>query len=269
MYPNPTMTQIESPITISLSNMKLLTIDIFGTLFVPRPSVAAQYLSLVNKYEHVTSRPNHVTTIQNDFAHAFKHNFQKYPWYGKDTIGYESWWIHVIKESFPHDNISRDTAHKVYSHFGTSSAYHLYPDVIPLLSQVKSMGFRIAALSNMDPKANDILRDFGLLKYLDEVILSYDTEIEKPAISAWKNVEREFGVSERYYNSLYHVGDEPAKDLVSIPGWTSVLIDRSEGFTEYDGFAQKRAKKMRDGVLRVKEDQFVVKSLADVPDLLV
>lgn len=263
------MTQFESPFTNSPSNMKLLTIDVFGTLFVPRPSVAAQYLSLVSRYEHVTSRPDHVTEIQTNFAHAFKHNYQKYPWYGKGTIGYESWWIYVIQESFPNDSISRDTAHKVYSHFGTSSAYHLYPDVIPLLSQVKSRGFRIAALSNMDPQANNILRDFGLLKYLDKVILSYDAEIEKPDILAWKNVEKEFGVSGRYYNSLYHVGDESAKDLVSIPGWTSILIDRSEGFREYDGFAQMRAKKMRDGVLRVKEDQFVVKSLGDVPDLLV
>lgn len=131
------------------------------------------------------------------------------------------------------------------------------------------MGFKTAVLSNMDPKAHDILRDFGLDKYLDKVFISYDTEVDKPDENAWKNVEKEFGVSQRCYNSLYHVGDEPGKDLVSIPGWVSVLIDRSEGYTEYDGFAKNRAVKMRQGVLRVAEDQYVVKDLGDVVDLLV
>lgn len=174
----------------------------------------------------------------------------------------------MIQQTFD-NRISLATAHKVYEHFGTSQAYHLYSDVIPLLTQVRSMGFKTAVLSNMDPKAHDILRDFGLDKYLDKVFISYDTEVDKPDENAWKNVEKEFGVSQRCYNSLYHVGDEPGKDLVSIPGWVSVLIDRSEGYTEYDGFAKNRAVKMRQGVLRVAEDQYVVKDLGDVVDLLV
>lgn len=245
--------------------MKILTIDIFGTLFVPRPSVAAQYLSIVQKHESYTSS---VSDVQSNFYKAFKHFYKEYPFYGKDKIGYESWWCDVIQETFE-NKISLDTARHVYEHFGTSKAYQLYDDVVPLLSKVRSMGFKTAALSNMDPKANDILKDFGLDKYLDKVFLSYDTGVDKPDIQAWKNVETAFGVSERCYNSLYHIGDEQKKDLVSVPGWVTVLVDRSEGFTEYDEFVKNRAVKMRDGVLRVAEDRYVVKNLGDVVDLMV
>lgn len=266
--------------------MKLLTIDIFGTLLTPRPSVASQYLSLVSKlephlFDHVTdkkSRDLHVTQIQTRFNQAFAEHYAKHPFYGKNSTGYELWWHHVIRETFAQYPISRDTTHNLYLHFTNAQAYHLYADVIPLLQQVKSMGFKVAALSNMDPKARDLLHGFGLSRFFDHVFLSYDTEIDKPDLAAWDHVTQHFGVSERYYNSLYHVGDESAKDLVSIPGWTSVLIDRSEGHKVYgdfeahkvyDDIVRVRVKKMREGVLRVREDQFVVKSLMDVPDLIV
>ncbi|KAG5354540.1 Haloacid dehalogenase-like hydrolase domain-containing protein 3 [Yarrowia sp. B02] len=244
--------------------MKILTIDIFGTLFVPRPSVAAQYLAIVQKHEKCASS---VSQVQANFYQAFKQHYKEYPLYGKGKMGYESWWCHVIQQTFE-NKISLTTAKSVYEHFGSSQAYHLYDDVIPLLTTVRSMGFKTCALSNMDPKANDILVDFGLDKLLDKVFLSYDTGIDKPDPRAWEMVENAFGVSQRCYNSLYHVGDEVKKDLVSVPGWVAVLIDRSEGFAEYDEMA-KKAVKMRDGVLRLKEDQYVVKDLGDVVDLLV
>lgn len=244
--------------------MKILTIDVFGTLFVPRPSVPAQYLSIVQQHEKCTAT---VAQVQDGFHKAFKRLFKEYPLYGKETIGYEQWWCLVIRETFE-NKISLQTAHRVYDHFGTTNPYHLYEDAIPLLTKVRAMGFKTAALSNMDPRLVDVLRDLGLTQYLDKTILSFDTEVEKPDIRAWKNVEEAFGMPTGSDNVLYHVGDEQKKDLVSVPGWVTVLVDRSEGFQEYKEFEEEQAVEVKKDVLKVADDRYVVKSLVDVVELL-
>lgn len=250
-----------------ISSMKILTIDVFGTLFVPRPSVPAQYLRIVQQHEKCSAT---VAQVQAGFHKAFKRLFKEYPLYGKETIGYEQWWCLVIRETFE-NKISLQTAHHVYDHFGTTKPYHLYEDAIPLLTKVRAMGFRTAALSNMDPRVIDVLHDLGLTQYLDETILSFDTEVEKPDIRAWKNVENTFGVTHKDSdgdNLLYHVGDERKKDLVSVPGWVTILVDRSEGFQEFHEFEENQAVELKKDILKVSDDQFVVKSLVDVVELL-
>lgn len=247
-------------------SMKLLTVDIFGTLFVPRPAVAVQYLRLVQQHEPCQLT---VDQVESNFNRSFKDYYKQYPLYGKhQNMTEKQWWCDVIIKTFE-DHISMATAQSVYNHFGTSAAYYVYPDVVPMLEKVRSMGFKTAALSNMDPKAHTVIEDIGLAPLLDRQFISYDTEIDKPNILAWKHVEKEFGVSERCYNSLYHVGDEIKKDFVSIPGWTSILVDRSEGFQQYNEFLQNRAVTMKEGILRVAEDRYVVKDLNLVPELLV
>lgn len=244
--------------------MKIITIDVFGTLFVPRPSVPAQYLRIVQQHEKCTAT---VAQVQDGFHKAFKRLFKEYPLYGKETIGYEQWWCLVIRETFE-NKISPQTAHRVYNHFGTTKPYHLYEDAIPLLTKVRAMGFKTAALSNMDPRVVDVLHDLGLTPYLDKTILSFDTEVEKPDIRAWKNVEEAFGMPKGNDNVLFHVGDEQKKDLVSVPGWVNVLIDRSEGFQEYKEFEEEKAEEVKKDILKVADDRYVVKSLVAVVELL-
>jgi len=140
--------------------------------------------------------------------------------------------------------------------FNSSEDYHLFPDVLPFISylrSIRSQMFIIGVLTNSDNRVPSILSSLGLKVHskrygdtpvpfdlsgqtpverpcgIDFVTISYDTGYEKP--------RREIFDAARYLGcgddsdgwTCIHVGDDLNEDVLGAQraGWEAVLLDRS------------------------------------------
>lgn len=137
--------------------------------------------------------------------------------------------------------------------------YTLYPDVLPLLNQLRSSQplpgrTVIGVITNSDNRTADILTSLGVrvnpLHYggnpsnqstssqfdIDFTVLSYDVGFEKPdarifaaaeeTLASMLDAEKQRFDADEW--SKVYVGDEYAKDVVgaSQAGWRAILVDR-------------------------------------------
>ena len=105
----------------------------------------------------------------------------------------------------------------------------LFPDVLPMLHEVKALGFRLGIISNWDPALIEFCKKIGIRQYFDAVIASRALGHRKPEpeifICALAAVGGEAEES-------VHVGDSPGSDAVGamMVGMHSIVIDRDGAY---------------------------------------
>lgn len=108
----------------------------------------------------------------------------------------------------------------------------LYNDSIEFLEAYKSAGYKIILVSNATKKIYNLIHDFGLRRYFDGLILSFEVKLVKPHPKIfYKAVEKakEF--------PIFHVGDIYEIDYIGAKraGINGVIIDRENFYPELKG----------------------------------
>lgn len=109
--------------------------------------------------------------------------------------------------------------------FRDPHAWLVFPDVVPALDELRSMGVRMGVVSNWDSRLPGLLAELGLARYFDTVVVSSLEGIEKPHPEIFlRAVQRLDGKPE----TSLHVGDIPELDEAGAKaaGLASVIIDR-------------------------------------------
>jgi len=110
--------------------------------------------------------------------------------------------------------------------FGPDSIlFSPYADVVPCLDQLKTMGVRVAVVSNWDYSLHRVLGMFGLHERFELVLASLEEGVEKPDPRLFEICLDRLGVSP---DRALHVGDDPIDDLggATAAGMRALLIDR-------------------------------------------
>jgi FMN phosphatase YigB (HAD superfamily) len=164
----------ESILTGEATRPILLTFDAFDTLFTPKEPIGQQYCTISRKYGLDLDEK----AVMSSFKTAFKDMSARLPNYGKGTQGMtpENWWTTLITntltpllpETMPH--LPYALPDELYTHFSTSAAYTLFPDVMPFLSLIGTSSYSashwaprrtmLGVVSNSDPRVRDILSSF-------------------------------------------------------------------------------------------------------------
>lgn len=94
----------------------------------------------------------------------------------------------------------------------TKSACFEYvnPDVYMLLERLRAMGLKTAIISNCSPEEVTVLKESGIYKYFDEVILSCDVHMKKPDSCIYEEAARRLGVAP---GECIFVGDGGSDEL--------------------------------------------------------
>ena len=110
------------------------------------------------------------------------------------------------------------------------SGCHLYPEVIPVLKKLKSMGLKIGLVSNTHPLTHKTLAILGVNKFFDSIVLSCDAGSEKPDPQIYLKALSELGVSAE--KALF-VGDQYVPDFEGPRqlGMKAMLVNRHKGET--------------------------------------
>ncbi|MEQ6388024.1 HAD-IA family hydrolase [Bacillaceae bacterium S4-13-58] len=82
---------------------------------------------------------------------------------------------------------------------------------IPVLQQLKEDGYGIGLISNWDLTARDVLKETGILPYLDHVVVSSEVSIEKPDKRIFEYAMSQAGVLPE---ECLYVGDNYYDDVI-------------------------------------------------------
>lgn len=109
--------------------------------------------------------------------------------------------------------------------FGRQGVWLAFPDAASVCQQLRSMGLKLAVVSNGPNTTSDLLAQSGLLPYFDLVVASQDLGIQKPDPRIFLFALDKLGVSSQ--EALF-VGDLFDVDVLGAKaaGINAVMIDR-------------------------------------------
>lgn len=218
-----------------------ISLDLWGTVFTPKASIAEQYYRISSSY----GLQKLLESIRADFPKIFNALQNEAPNYGKHSGSIKStreWWETLIKRLYKLGNgplADRLCAHLV-EHFSTSEAYELFPDVTPTLKTLQENSIPIIGATNSDDRVKLVLSSLGVADYFDNVYMSYDLGCAKPDRAFFRAIANSVllhirnggqkSKSPSFLENVWHVGDHYNKDFVGAvkSGWNGVLLDREK-----------------------------------------
>jgi putative hydrolase of the HAD superfamily len=156
---------------------------------------------------------------------------------GKDRYstypgGEAEYWLHFIERTLHHTpggpfdpDLPRKALEPLRDAFRDPHAWLVFPDVVPALDELRSMGVRMGVVSNWDSRLPGLLEDLGLARYFGAVVVSGLEGVEKPEPQVFLRAVDRLGGTPA---TTLHVGDVPELDEAGAraAGLASILIDR-------------------------------------------
>lgn len=118
-------------------------------------------------------------------------------------------------------------AREIYDEFGHSERWRTYPDVLPVLRELKERGFILGIISNWDTRLPSLCVELGFSPLLSFVIASAAVGSLKPQPCIFELGLWRAGVEA---SEAIHVGDHYYADVMGARcvGITPILIDREK-----------------------------------------
>lgn len=241
----------------------LVSIDAFDTLYKPTAPIFQQYFDVSSTLGFAKSAAD----IERDFPIVYAEIKEKWPNYGK-SVGFDSdtWWKELIVkvyniEHYSKSEKSNELCERLIAHFTGGGAYRVFDDVIPVLEKLRDRGVVLVASSNSDSRVHGILDSLKILKYFDNVVLSYDVDYSKPSRQFFDSILKQSFPDlpkGQLLERCWHVGDKYKEDFVGLikSGWNGVLLDR-DGTSEF--FRRKNIDQLPESECFMSQQQFELK----------
>jgi HAD superfamily hydrolase (TIGR01493 family) len=111
----------------------------------------------------------------------------------------------------------------LYDRHMTPDAWQPYPDTLEVLAELRRRGVPVAVVSNIGWDLRPVLREHGLDRYVDAVVLSYEHEVQKPDPRLFQVACDALGLSP---DAVAMVGDDRRADAgAAALGCTVHLVD--------------------------------------------
>ncbi|WP_077601553.1 HAD family hydrolase [Oceanobacillus sojae] len=99
-----------------------------------------------------------------------------------------------------------------------------FEDTIPTLQKLREQGVSIGLISNWNHTAREVLKETGIFKYLDHIVISSEVDVEKPNEQIFNIALDEAGVTTE---ECLYIGDNYYDDAIgsSKVGMKSIIIN--------------------------------------------
>ncbi|XP_074577015.1 uncharacterized protein LOC141833462 [Curcuma longa] len=216
-----------------LSNLQCITIDVTGTLIAYKGELG-DYYCMAAKSVGLPS-PDY-KRMHESFKAAYRATAKQYPCFGHATkMANIDWWRLCVQDSFIRAGYKYDdeTLEKVfwriYSSFGSSAPYSIFPDSQPFLRWARQKGLKVGIVSNESYRYQDvILPAMGLNQgsEWDFSVFSGIVGVEKPDPKIYEiALEKAGNIAPE---KALHIGDNIRKDYIPSQraGMHAMLLDR-------------------------------------------
>lgn len=214
-----------------------VTFDVGGTLLAPWPSVGHVYAAVAARWDGVAPDP---AEVSRRFYAAWEVRGAAFD-YSREA------WAALVRETLRGlspcaDNPAFFAA--LYEHFAGPEPWRIFPDVLPTLAALRREGYRLAVVSNWDPRLRPLLQALGLADFFEALVISGEVGWHKPDPRLFTHAARQLRLRPE---QILHVGDSWKEDVLGAraAGWQAVWV-------------------MRDGELPPVAEARVVRSLKEL-----
>jgi putative hydrolase of the HAD superfamily len=208
-----------------VKEIRAITFDAGGTLLYPYPSVGEIYSEVMRG--HGLSLKGEV--LDRAFRVAWKEAHSK-PRVGISVHDEKTWWRDLVRRTLRDLGKPSDFEalfEELWHTFAKPHRWKLHDGAMETISVLKKRGYRLAILSNWDPRLRILLEGFGLAGLFDEMIISSEVGSEKPDERIFRIVEERLKLKPQ---DLLHVGDSQFHDWEGATrvGWNCLLVTHSD-----------------------------------------
>ena len=201
----------------ALGKIEAVTFDVGGTLIEPWPSVGHVYAAVAaeNGLEGLSAE-----TLNSNFAAA---------WRGRKNFDHSAAaWMKLVDQTFaglapvpP----SRTFFPEIYRRFASGAAWRVFDDVVPALSALRERRLKLAVISNWDERLGPLLRQLGLDRFFQAVVVSHAVGSPKPSPAIFLEAAARLGLATK---KIMHLGDQEQEDIqgAAAAGLQALLIQR-------------------------------------------
>ena len=148
--------------------------------------------------------------------------------------GERAWWGEFLRRVLArlgHPAPWEPVLDELFEAFADPALWHVFPEVVEVLTRLSSGGLRLAVVSNWDSRLPALLGRLGLSDFFDAMLISSLEGVEKPAVEIFRRAAARLGVRDA---ACVHVGDSPLDDYrgAESAGMRAVLVDRTGIFAD-------------------------------------
>lgn len=191
---------------------KVVFLDAGGTLIEPRASVGEIYAEGAAHFGVAADAAALDAGFRAAFAASPPLAFPGAT--GAELLRLEhEWWRNVVRCATAGCDFPDFEAYfrALFDDFGRGAAWRVFPDVIPVLDELRRRGVSLGMISNFDNRLEPILRDLGLRDYFESVTVSSAAGWAKPDARIFAVAMRTHGVADG--DEVWHAGDSEHDDI--------------------------------------------------------
>jgi putative hydrolase of the HAD superfamily len=211
-----------------LSPLRVVTLDSTGTL-IACPAMGEIYSEVLARHGVAVSAAD----VRRVFPVVWKELDCLTP-AGRDRFvsfegGSRGFWSRLLErvcELLDASAPGKFAAAELFHRFALPAAWVVYPDAVPALEAMRSLGLRLAVVSNFDERLPELLAGLDLARRVDLVVPSSSIGLAKPNPKLFTHALARLGVEPR---AALHVGDHRLEDVegAQAAGMEAVLLDRA------------------------------------------
>ena len=216
-----------------LDDVEVVSFDAGFTLIYPEPPVGEVYAGVAAKFgysfnpEDIHARFLKTWILQNTLNRERR---------ADNAMGDEKrsylWWKEIFKQSIGDIMDRRDLERMFevcYEEYARGKYWRLFPDVEPVLNNLRSRGYRLVILSNWDHRLNQTLKEVCLDHFFEKIYISTLIGHAKPDPGAFHYILDDLKIQAQ---SVLHVGDTWEEDILGAreAGIRTVCIDRNKRY---------------------------------------
>jgi putative hydrolase of the HAD superfamily len=185
-----------------IEKIRAVTFDVGGTLIECWPSVGHIYAEVAARYG---ARPLSPIVLNRRFKRAWK-AFKNFGHTAADWSALVDATFCGLIEIVP----SQTFFPQLFERFSEPDAWHIFEDVLPALTALKSRGLKLGIISNWDERLRLLLAKLNLAGYFESIIISCEAGVRKPAARIFNSACAALGTERA---QTLHVGDSREMDL--------------------------------------------------------
>jgi putative hydrolase of the HAD superfamily len=205
-------------------NIKAVLFDFVGTLVFVKDSVGSVYSQIASGY----GKFSNAELLDRNFHMLIK---KKIPPTGGE-IEEKKWWKSLVVETFEMSNCNlgdklNSIFESIFIEFSKANVWGIYPDVLPVLNELRKRNIKLGLISNFDSRLEIILNQIGIIHFFDCLSYSGKVGFSKPDSRIFQYALKEL---DSLPEETLYVGDSldndyvPANDL----NINAYLINRND-----------------------------------------
>jgi len=213
------------------AGIQWIVFDAVGTLIVPDPPVGRTYWQIGRRFGSRLSEDD----VTRRFHAAFS-DFERRELVQADVTNRHHLqtgerherhrWQTIVQQVFDDIEDSAGCFDALFAHFGRPAAWHCFPDVSPVLKDLRRKGYKLGIASNFDRRLHGVLNGLSIGGLFELRAVSSEVGYRKPSRHFFAAVEQLAGVPA---HRILMVGDDVENDITAArhAGMSAVPIDRT------------------------------------------